>query len=101
MPCEGSTRGSIPPGCISLDKGSREGSNHGPSGERQPLNDKNKTDPGILGESLDPVYQSVNPTSNQAQWESRSPHPGRRVAAPKRFVIFFITLCQAKGRPPL
>ncbi|GAA51091.1 hypothetical protein CLF_105573 [Clonorchis sinensis] len=30
-------------------------------GERQPLNDKNKTDPGNLGESLDPVYQSVNP----------------------------------------
>ncbi|GAA52439.1 hypothetical protein CLF_108081 [Clonorchis sinensis] len=29
-------------------------------GERQPLNDKNKTDPGNLGESLDPVYQSVN-----------------------------------------
>ncbi|KER27158.1 hypothetical protein T265_13856, partial [Opisthorchis viverrini] len=30
-------------------------------GERQPLTDKNKTDPGNLGESLDPVYQSVNP----------------------------------------
>ncbi|GAA54029.1 hypothetical protein CLF_111929 [Clonorchis sinensis] len=30
-------------------------------GERQPLNDKNKTDPGNLSESLDPVYQSVNP----------------------------------------
>ncbi|GAA56201.1 hypothetical protein CLF_110262 [Clonorchis sinensis] len=30
-------------------------------GERQPLNDKNKTDPGNLGESLDPVYQPVNP----------------------------------------
>ncbi|GAA57706.1 hypothetical protein CLF_113101 [Clonorchis sinensis] len=29
--------------------------------ERQPLNDKNKTDPGNLGESLDPAYQSVNP----------------------------------------
>ncbi|GAA55463.1 lupus La protein [Clonorchis sinensis] len=29
--------------------------------ERQLLNDKNKTDPGNLGESLDPVYQSVNP----------------------------------------
>ncbi|GAA48884.1 NADH dehydrogenase (ubiquinone) 1 alpha subcomplex 8 [Clonorchis sinensis] len=28
-------------------------------GERRPLNDKNKTDPGNLGESLDPVYQSV------------------------------------------
>ncbi|KAG5441568.1 hypothetical protein CSKR_111418 [Clonorchis sinensis] len=27
--------------------------------ERQPLNDKNKTDPGNLGEGLDPVYQSV------------------------------------------
>ncbi|GAA47431.1 Ras-related protein Rab-10 [Clonorchis sinensis] len=25
------------------------------------VNDKNKTDPGNLGESLDPVYQSVNP----------------------------------------
>ncbi|GAA51114.1 hypothetical protein CLF_105603 [Clonorchis sinensis] len=31
------------------------------SGERQLLNDKNKTDPGNFGESLDPVYQSVNP----------------------------------------
>ncbi|GAA49386.1 hypothetical protein CLF_102952 [Clonorchis sinensis] len=31
------------------------------SSERQPLNDKNKTDPGNLGKSLDPVYQSVNP----------------------------------------
>ncbi|GAA48738.1 pol-related protein [Clonorchis sinensis] len=31
------------------------------NGERQPLNDKNKTDPGNLGESLAPVYQSVNP----------------------------------------
>ncbi|GAA54410.1 hypothetical protein CLF_102862 [Clonorchis sinensis] len=30
-------------------------------GERQLRNDKNKTDPGNLGESLDPVYQSVNP----------------------------------------
>ncbi|GAA55510.1 hypothetical protein CLF_108202 [Clonorchis sinensis] len=29
--------------------------------ERQLLNDKNKTDPGNLGASLDPVYQSVNP----------------------------------------
>ncbi|KER23032.1 hypothetical protein T265_14727, partial [Opisthorchis viverrini] len=28
-------------------------------GERQPLTDKNKTDPGNLGKSLDPVYQSV------------------------------------------
>ncbi|GAA49213.1 hypothetical protein CLF_102691 [Clonorchis sinensis] len=31
------------------------------NGERQLLNDKNKTDPGNLGESLAPVYQSVNP----------------------------------------
>ncbi|KAG5444564.1 hypothetical protein CSKR_108069 [Clonorchis sinensis] len=30
-------------------------------GERQPLNDKNKTYPGNLGEGLDPMYQSVNP----------------------------------------
>ncbi|KER28970.1 hypothetical protein T265_04267 [Opisthorchis viverrini] len=30
-------------------------------GERQPLTYKNKTDPGNLGKSLDPVYQSVNP----------------------------------------
>ncbi|GAA52017.1 oligosaccharyltransferase complex subunit gamma, partial [Clonorchis sinensis] len=30
-------------------------------GERQLLNDKNKTDPGNLGKSLVPVYQSVNP----------------------------------------
>ncbi|GAA54937.1 hypothetical protein CLF_106159 [Clonorchis sinensis] len=30
-------------------------------GERQLLNDKNKTDPGNLGKSLAPVYQSVNP----------------------------------------
>ncbi|GAA49184.1 hypothetical protein CLF_102639 [Clonorchis sinensis] len=29
------------------------------SGKRHPLNEKNKTDPGNLGESLDPVYQSV------------------------------------------
>ncbi|KER31827.1 hypothetical protein T265_02054 [Opisthorchis viverrini] len=29
--------------------------------ERQPLTDKNKTDPGNLGKSLAPVYQSVNP----------------------------------------
>ncbi|KER24112.1 hypothetical protein T265_08154 [Opisthorchis viverrini] len=29
--------------------------------ERQPETDKNKTDPGNLGKSLDPVYQSVNP----------------------------------------
>ncbi|GAA47855.1 hypothetical protein CLF_100886, partial [Clonorchis sinensis] len=28
------------------------------SGERQPLNDKNKNDPGNLGESFDPVYPS-------------------------------------------
>ncbi|GAA50514.1 hypothetical protein CLF_104671 [Clonorchis sinensis] len=28
-------------------------------GERQPLNDKNKTDPGNLGKSLDPEYQAV------------------------------------------
>ncbi|KER22020.1 hypothetical protein T265_09774 [Opisthorchis viverrini] len=28
--------------------------------ERQPLTNKNKTDPGNLGKSLDPVYQSVN-----------------------------------------
>ncbi|GAA47362.1 hypothetical protein CLF_100267 [Clonorchis sinensis] len=31
--------------------------NYGPSGERQPLNDNNKTDPKNFGESLDPVYQ--------------------------------------------
>ncbi|GAA51631.1 hypothetical protein CLF_106510 [Clonorchis sinensis] len=30
-------------------------------GERQLLNDKNKTDQGNLGKSLAPVYQSVNP----------------------------------------
>ncbi|GAA41702.2 hypothetical protein CLF_105176 [Clonorchis sinensis] len=30
-------------------------------GERQPLSDKNKTDPGNLGKSLDPVYQSMKP----------------------------------------
>ncbi|GAA53127.1 hypothetical protein CLF_109608 [Clonorchis sinensis] len=29
-------------------------------GGRQPPNDKNKSDPGNLGESLHPVYQSVN-----------------------------------------
>ncbi|KER29005.1 hypothetical protein T265_04296 [Opisthorchis viverrini] len=28
--------------------------------QRQPLTDKNKTDPGNLGKSLDPVYRSVN-----------------------------------------
>ncbi|KER21534.1 hypothetical protein T265_15067, partial [Opisthorchis viverrini] len=31
------------------------------AGERQPLTDKNKSDPGNLGNSLDPVYQSLNP----------------------------------------
>ncbi|GAA53387.1 hypothetical protein CLF_110132 [Clonorchis sinensis] len=31
------------------------------AGERQPLSDKNKTDQGNLGKSLDPAYQSVNP----------------------------------------
>ncbi|GAA47935.1 hypothetical protein CLF_100983 [Clonorchis sinensis] len=34
-----------------------------PTSERQLLNDKNKTDPGNLGKSLAPVYQSVNPCS--------------------------------------
>ncbi|GAA52591.1 hypothetical protein CLF_108410 [Clonorchis sinensis] len=29
-------------------------------GERQPPNDKNKTDPGDVGESLDPVYQPAS-----------------------------------------
>ncbi|GAA56677.1 hypothetical protein CLF_111355 [Clonorchis sinensis] len=38
-------------------------------GERQLLNDKNKTDPGNLGESLAPVYQSVNPWISC--WSSR------------------------------
>ncbi|GAA54167.1 KRAB domain-containing zinc finger protein [Clonorchis sinensis] len=33
-------------------------------GKRQPLNDKNKTDPENLGESIDPVYQSVNKGSS-------------------------------------
>ncbi|KER23298.1 hypothetical protein T265_08783 [Opisthorchis viverrini] len=33
------------------------------SGEREPLTDKNKTDPGDLGNSLDPVYQSVDSAS--------------------------------------
>ncbi|GAA48193.1 hypothetical protein CLF_101297 [Clonorchis sinensis] len=34
-------------------------------GERQLLNDKNKTDPGNLGKSLAPVYQSVNVIRNR------------------------------------
>ncbi|GAA55638.1 hypothetical protein CLF_108558 [Clonorchis sinensis] len=34
-------------------------------GERQPLNDKNKTDPGNLGESLDPVYRSAIKSSGK------------------------------------
>ncbi|GAA54846.1 hypothetical protein CLF_105833 [Clonorchis sinensis] len=34
---------------------------HRGHGERQPLNDKNKTDPGNLGKSFDPVCQHVNP----------------------------------------
>ncbi|KER29230.1 hypothetical protein T265_04078 [Opisthorchis viverrini] len=45
-------------------------------GERQPLTDKNKTDPGNLGKSLDPVYQSVNPCVKPKTWmniTSRSP----------------------------
>ncbi|GAA54600.1 ESCRT-II complex subunit VPS25 [Clonorchis sinensis] len=46
-------------------------------GERQLLSDKNKTDPGNLGKSLAPVYQSVNPivprlvipmSSTQFEW---------------------------------
>ncbi|KAG5450137.1 hypothetical protein CSKR_112663, partial [Clonorchis sinensis] len=37
------------------------------SGERQLLNDKNKTDPENLGESLDPVYHSVNPFAEFGQ----------------------------------
>ncbi|KAG5444997.1 hypothetical protein CSKR_203125, partial [Clonorchis sinensis] len=38
------------------------------SGERRPLNDKNKTDPGNSCESLDPVYQSVNPLAVAHFW---------------------------------
>ncbi|GAA50483.1 intraflagellar transport protein 46 homolog [Clonorchis sinensis] len=38
-------------------------------GERQLLNDKNKTDPRNLGESLAPVYQSVNPCLNQLRYQ--------------------------------
>ncbi|KAG5443756.1 hypothetical protein CSKR_111011 [Clonorchis sinensis] len=36
--------------------------------------------------------------SNQAQWRSRGPHPGRRgtPTAPKRFVIYFIPFCQIR-----
>ncbi|GAA52687.1 hypothetical protein CLF_108628 [Clonorchis sinensis] len=34
---------------------------HAASGEQKPLNDKNKHQPRNLGESLDPVYQIVNP----------------------------------------
>ncbi|KER19095.1 hypothetical protein T265_15662, partial [Opisthorchis viverrini] len=33
--------------------------------ERQPLTDRNKTDPGNLGKSLDPVYQSVVYPANE------------------------------------
>ncbi|KAG5443280.1 hypothetical protein CSKR_106280 [Clonorchis sinensis] len=35
-------------------------------------------------------------------WESRSPHPGRRVAptAPRLFAISFIPFCQVRGWPP-
>ncbi|GAA51258.1 hypothetical protein CLF_105794 [Clonorchis sinensis] len=37
-------------------------------GERQPLTDKNKIDPENLGESFDPVYQSVNPSPVQTKF---------------------------------
>ncbi|GAA31703.2 hypothetical protein CLF_104862 [Clonorchis sinensis] len=37
-------------------------------GERQPLNDKNKTDPENLGESPDPVYQSLDPWNHSANF---------------------------------
>ncbi|KER22846.1 hypothetical protein T265_09121 [Opisthorchis viverrini] len=51
------------PECL-LPQNDRTGSKDGHKfalSERQPLTDKNKTDPGNLGKSLDPVYQSVNP----------------------------------------
>ncbi|GAA57825.1 AP endonuclease 1 [Clonorchis sinensis] len=41
-------------------------------GERQPLNDKNKIDPGILVESLDPVYQSANRTFDAKKRQKKS-----------------------------
>ncbi|KAG5452778.1 hypothetical protein CSKR_112808 [Clonorchis sinensis] len=43
-------------------------------------------------------YLATSPTRHRGV--SRGPHPGRR-AAPKRFVISFISLCQAKGWSPL
>ncbi|KER26724.1 hypothetical protein T265_06086 [Opisthorchis viverrini] len=36
-------------------------------GERQPLADKNKTDPGSLGKCLDPVYQSIYVSPKMAE----------------------------------
>ncbi|KER23182.1 hypothetical protein T265_08877 [Opisthorchis viverrini] len=48
---------------------------HG-NGERQPLAGKNKTDPGDLGKSLDPVYQSVKVQTTQAEFlEGRQATP--------------------------
>ncbi|GAA50457.1 hypothetical protein CLF_104565 [Clonorchis sinensis] len=59
-------------------------------GERQLLNDKNKTDPGNLGKSLALVYQSVNPRQIHNKGEKvnarkmgtspRSTPPGHAVA---------------------
>ncbi|GAA54054.1 pol-related protein [Clonorchis sinensis] len=42
-------------------------------GERQPLNEKNKTDPGDLGESLDPVYQYTTKLSDDSKLAPKGP----------------------------
>ncbi|GAA56624.1 heat shock transcription factor [Clonorchis sinensis] len=62
-------------------------------GERQLLNDKNKTDPGNLGKSLAPVYQSVNPCGylellndkNTAERQEQN-RPGKLGRKPRSFV---------------
>ncbi|GAA48531.1 HEAT repeat-containing protein 6 [Clonorchis sinensis] len=62
-------------------------------GERQLLNDKNKTDPGNLSESLDPVYQSVNPLGQPGSIQALVQSSGsmavrhRRGATAERFGI--------------
>ncbi|KER26316.1 hypothetical protein T265_14033, partial [Opisthorchis viverrini] len=67
MPDEGGKKAEILPGSPSLRLPFLPDSNHKSrprtnlclSGGRQPLTDKNKTNPRNLGKSLDPLYQSV------------------------------------------
>ncbi|KAG5441339.1 hypothetical protein CSKR_103227 [Clonorchis sinensis] len=78
-PPKGSTRAGIVPSCPSLDRRSPD------------------TKVGFERRTFRSLYPAY-PT--RCSWGSRGPHPGRRVA-PKRFVIFFIPLCQVEGWPSL